>query len=46
MNNAATGGITAPAEEVSSGSALPWIIGGAAVVIIALAAVLVLRRKK
>ena len=46
MNNAATGGITAPAEEVSSGSALPWIIGGAAVVIIALAVVLVLRRKK
>ena len=45
-NNAATGGITAPAEEVSSGSALPWIIGGAAVVTIALAVVLVLRRKK
>ena len=45
-NNAATGGIAAPAEETNSGSALPWIIGGAAVVIIALAAVLVLRRKK
>ena len=45
-NNAATGGITAPAEETNSGSTLPWIIGGAAVVIIALAAVLVLRRKK
>lgn len=45
-NNAATGGITAPAEETNSGSTLSWIIGGAAVVIIALAAVLVLRRKK
>lgn len=46
MDNAATGGIAAPAEETSSGSALPWIIGGAAVVIAALAVVLVLRRKK
>ena len=46
MDNAATGGITAPAEETGSGSALPWIIGGAAVVIAALAVVLVLRRKK
>ena len=45
-NNAATGGITAPAEETNSGSTLSWIIGGAAVVIIALAVVLVLRRKK
>ena len=45
-NNAPTEGITAPTEETSSGSALPWIIGGAAVVIIALAVVLVLRRKK
>lgn len=45
-DSAATGGIAAPAEETNSGSALPWIIGGAAVVIAALAVVLVLRRKK
>lgn len=45
-DSAATGGIAAPAEETNSVSALPWIIGGAAVVIAALAVVLVLRRKK